>query len=144
MSINERCWVCDKGDGECICRNTPKTAEKKKEAGSKFDAGKPPISLIPRRALEAEAMVMEHGRKKYDAHNWREGISFSRLYDGILRHVIADMEGEDLDPESGLSHAAHARCGLAFLLELKETHPELDDRYKGNQRKPSNSKGSER
>lgn len=104
--------------------------ESKKEPAKKFDAGKPPISLIPRAALEAEAAVLAHGRKKYGAHNWRKGMSFSRLYDGVLRHIIAVMEGEDLDPETGLPHEAHARCGLGFLIELKQTHPELDDRYK--------------
>ena len=135
------------GTNECSCNNVgcldnhyKHDEEKKKEAGQKFDNGKPPISLIPRRALEAEAMVLEYGRQKYDAHNWRGGISFSRLYDGILRHVIAAIEGEDIDPESGLPHEAHARCGLGFLLELKETHPELDDRYKSERSKPNKDK----
>lgn len=76
------------------------------------------------------AIDMEHGRIKYGAHNWREGMSFSRLYDAAFRHMIAAMEGEDKDPESGLPHEAHVRCCMGFLLKLKKTHPDFDDRYR--------------
>lgn len=104
--------------------------QRRAEPGKKFDAGKPPLSLIPRMALEAEARVLDFGRDKYGAHNWREGMSLSRLYDAAMRHLAAAADGEDLDPETGLPHEAHARCCLGFILELKETHPEMDDRYK--------------
>jgi len=43
---------------------------------------------------------------------------------------MAFNDGEDKDPESGLSHLAHSLCCLMFLLEFEKTHPELDDRYK--------------
>jgi len=46
----------------------------------------------------------------------------------VLRHVYAYADGETLDLETGISHAAHARCGLAFLLDFEKEHPELDDR----------------
>jgi len=45
-----------------------------------------------------------------------------------LRHLTAWWAGEDLDPESGLHHLAHAACCLMFLLEYTQTHTELDDR----------------
>ena len=44
----------------------------------------------------------------------------------------SENDGEDKDPESGLSHLAHAACCIMFLLEFEKTHPELDDRYKPN------------
>ena len=47
-----------------------------------------------------------------------------------MRHIMAFNDGEDKDPESGLSHLAHAACCIMFLLEFEKTHPELDDRYK--------------
>jgi hypothetical protein len=47
-----------------------------------------------------------------------------------MRHLHAFNDGEDKDPESGLSHLAHASCCLMFLLEFEKTHQELDDRYK--------------
>ncbi len=97
--------------------------------GQKLDQGKAPISLINRDALEQEAMVMAFGAKKYAAHNWRKGIAASRLLDAALRHILAYADGENNDPETGLSHLAHARCCLAFQISLEKTHPHLDDRY---------------
>ena len=96
----------------------------------KFDAGKPPLALISRIALEEEAKVMAYGVGKYGTHNWRSGMDFSRLMDAALRHVYAFADGEDLDKETGLSHLAHARCCLAFLLEYQGVRIGTDDRFK--------------
>ena len=98
--------------------------------GVKHDGGKPPISLIPRSAIEAEARVLAVGVAKYGKDNWRQGMSWSRLVDASLRHILAYADGEDLDSETGLSHLAHARASLSFLIEYADTHPELDDRTK--------------
>lgn len=99
-------------------------------AGVKHDAGKPPLGLISRLALEEEAKVMAFGVQKYGTHNWRSGMDFSRLMDAALRHVYAFADGEDLDKETGLSHLAHARCCLAFLLEYQGKHVGTDDRFR--------------
>lgn len=103
-------------------------AEKKQ--GTKFDAGKPMLSLIPYSALTEEARVLMFGMEKYGRDNWRQGFEWTRLIDAGMRHLQAFNEGEELDPESGLSHLAHARCCLAFLIEFEKTHPELDNRHK--------------
>lgn len=100
------------------------------QGGMKNDGGKPPMSLIDRSALEQIANVLAFGAQKYDAHNWRQGIAYSRLIDAALRHLYAFADGEDLDPESGLPHIAHAGCCVVFLLGMMKAHPELDDRYK--------------
>ena len=97
--------------------------------GKKFDGGKPPVSLISDIANLAEAEVLDFGAYKYGRHNWRQGLEWSRIIDAVLRHIHAFNNGEDLDPETGFSHIAHARAGLGFLLEYLETHKELDDRY---------------
>lgn len=98
--------------------------------GKKLDEGKPPLSLISRTALEEEAKVMAYGVKKYGTHQWRGGMDFSRLVDAALRHVYAFADGEDKDKETGLSHLAHARCCLAFLLEFEGLKIGTDDRFK--------------
>ena len=98
--------------------------------GVKLDAGKPPMELLDAYALEQVALVLEFGRRKYSTHNWRKGISYGRLAGAVLRHVFAFLRGEDLDPESGLSHIAHAMCCLMFLLGMTRTKPEMDDRWK--------------
>lgn len=98
--------------------------------GLKYDAGKPPLSLIDRHAIEDIARVLGFGAKKYAAHNWRNGVAYSRLIDAALRHLYAFADGEDNDPESGLSHVAHAGCCIIFLLGLQHSMPAMDDRHK--------------
>ena len=101
-----------------------------KTEAKKLDSGKPPLSLISRTALEEEAKVMAYGVGKYGTHNWRQGMDFSRLMDAALRHIYAFADGEDKDKETGLSHLAHARCCLAFLIEYEGKKLGKDDRFK--------------
>ncbi len=100
------------------------------ETGKKFDDGKPKLGRLPLVALTEDALVYEFGSKKYDWNNWRKGLSWYRQLDAALRHIYAFIDGEDLDPESGVCHLAHARVDLAMVSEYRKTHPELDDRYK--------------
>lgn len=97
--------------------------------GVKHDQDKPDMSLFSPIALTELAKVLSFGKLKYAAHNWRGGISTSRLLAATLRHTLAYLGGQDKDPETGLSHMAHAMCCCMFLLELAITHPQLDDRY---------------
>lgn len=105
------------------------TAKKPVVAAVKFDEGKPPLGLISRTALLEEAKVMAFGEAKYGRHNWKGGMDFSRLGDAMLRHTYAFLDGEDFDPETGLSHLAHARCCAAFLLEYQGKKIGKDDRF---------------
>ncbi len=100
----------------------------------KHDQEKEPIALVSRVWLTGVAAVLGFGAKKYAAHNWRLGHARSRLISAALRHLLAYNEGEDTDPESGLSHLDHASCMLMFARETHDTHPELDDRYKGKKK----------
>lgn len=98
--------------------------------GKKNDTEKPRTDLLPTAPLFAIAEVLGFGAKKYAAHNWRGGIEYSRLIGAALRHLLAYNDGEDKDPESGLSHLAHAGCCVLFLLEQEAKGTGLDDRYK--------------
>lgn len=84
--------------------------------GTKHDNGKPRMSLIPHDAMVAVAEVLTFGAKKYDSWNWAKGFKYSRLLDAAYRHLGAWKEGETKDPESGLSHLAHAACCIVFLI----------------------------
>jgi len=99
-------------------------------AGAKHDAGKPPMSLLPWAALREVAKVLEFGRRKYSAHNWRKGFAWSRLADADIRHLDAWIDGENLDPETKLNHLAHHVCEGLFLLEHVLKNYGTDDRYK--------------
>lgn len=96
----------------------------------KHDQEKIRLELLPTEALEEVARVLTFGALKYDDNNWRNGFNHSRLHGAILRHLSAWNKGEDLDPESGLPHIAHAACGTLFLLEHILKGLGKDDRYK--------------
>lgn len=101
-----------------------------KPTGVKHDQEKPDMSLLSSIAMVKVAEVMTFGKKKYSANNWRGGFVWTRPAAAALRHIFSWLGGEDKDPETGLSHLAHACCCLMFLLEFETTKPELDDRFK--------------
>lgn len=103
-------------------------------SGVKHDHEKPDMSLLSSIALFKIAQVMTYGKKKYSANNWRGGLAWTRLLAAALRHIFAYLGGQDKDPETGLSHLAHASCCLMMLLEFEDTHVNLDDRYKSETR----------
>jgi hypothetical protein len=84
--------------------------------------------LIPPSAEKALAEILTFGARKYEDRDWEQGITWGRVYGAARRHLNDWWNGEDNDPESGLSHLKHALCNLAFLIEFFETHQELDDR----------------
>jgi len=98
----------------------------------KYDATKTPVELLPSEAMLEIAKVLGFGALKYDAHNWRKGLAWSRLIGATMRHLWAFARGEDNDPESGLSHLAHAGCCVLFLLTYQLTSTGTDDRFKRN------------
>ena len=108
--------------------NKPVSLENK---GVKFDSDKPPMALLDPEYLEGVAKVLGFGANKYAAHNWRGGIEYSRLISAAYRHLGAINRGEDIDPESGLSHAYHLGCCNMFLAAMMNHRPDMDDRWKG-------------
>jgi hypothetical protein len=96
----------------------------------KLDAGKPRMDLLPPEAIVEVSKVLTYGASKYADHNWRKATNWGRYTAATLRHVFAWMTGEDNDPETGMSHLAHATCCLMFLLALQQTRVGTDDRFK--------------
>jgi hypothetical protein len=105
--------------------------------GTKHDQDKVRMELLPPVALEEIAKVLTHGGKKYDDHNWRKGFKYSRLIGAALRHVFAFARGENLDPETGLSHLAHAACCMMFLIDHMVLGYGQDDRYNAEVKIPT-------
>jgi hypothetical protein len=98
-----------------------------KATGVKHDEDKLPMDLLDPLALDGLARVLQFGAKKYAAHNWRGGISYSRLIAALLRHTFAILRGERIDPESGLPHIDHVGCCWMFASNLMKTRTDLDD-----------------
>jgi hypothetical protein len=87
-------------------------------AGRKYDGGKLEYGLLPPFALEETVKVLTFGAQKYERGNWQKVPDSKRRYfDAMQRHVWAWQMGEELDPESGIHHLAHAMCCLMFLYE---------------------------
>lgn len=102
-----------------------------KDTGAvKADLGKNRLDLWPVRPYEDIGWILTFGASKYEARNWEKGFNWSRVFASTLRHLYAWYRGEDLDPESGLSHLAHAACNIVFLLEFTHTGAGKDDRPK--------------
>lgn len=99
-------------------------------SGVKHDGAKPRVDLLPSTPLVMIAEVLDFGARKYAPHNWRGGFDQSRLIGATMRHLLAYNDGEDIDPESGLSHMAHAGCCVLFLLEHIAKGIGNDDRYR--------------
>ena len=85
----------------------------------KADAGKIRPTLVPVSLIKAVAEVREYGCKKYhDPENWRM-VEPQRYKDALYRHLLAYLDGEDMDQESGLQHLWHLACNVAFLIEME-------------------------
>lgn len=99
----------------------------------KFDAGKPDWSLMPEEALEEVLNVLMLGKRKYSGWNWldnADGVSLTRYYNALERHLKAAKRGQDLDPETNLLHLAHMACNCLFLITLHKRNLGVDDRRK--------------
>lgn len=123
----------DPSEGGCVRAPTGAAG------GAKYDAGKVPLDLVDARAVMELARVLDFGAQKYTRivdgvlvsgrNNWRKGLEYSRLIGAIERHTSAIKMREDVDPETGLLHAAHLMCEVMFLLHFQiKGRTELDDR----------------
>jgi hypothetical protein len=99
----------------------------------RFNEGKLRLDLLPVYPIRDTAAVFTFGAQKYLPRNWEAGFPWTSVYASLQRHLMAWYSGEDFDPESGLSHLAHAACNLMMLQEFEYTKPLLDDRIKSLQ-----------
>lgn len=111
--------------------------------GIKHDTDKLPLDLLDPTALEGLAKVLQFGAKKYASHNWRGGLSYTRLLAAMLRHTFAILRGEDIDSESGLPHIDHVGACWMFLSNMMKTRKDLDDRYREENETPKKKENPE-
>ncbi len=87
------------------------------------------LSYVPATVIMETALGMMEGGLKYGRHNYRAvGVRASIYYDAASRHLAAWWEGEDLDPDSGLSHVTKAICSLVVLRDAMLQNKLTDDR----------------
>ena len=90
---------------------------------------KPPTTTIPQNVIAEVGVGMLEGARKYGRHNYRTlGITAGVYIDAPKRHLDYWWEGEDLDPDSGLSHVTKAICSLVVLRDAMLNDLMIDDR----------------
>ena len=90
---------------------------------AKSDAGKPKLSLVPRRIIFDIARIREYGNEKYPEggiDNWKQ-VEPERYRDAAFRHFLAYLDDPyGLDAESGLPHLWHLATNVSFLCDLED------------------------
>lgn len=94
----------------------------------RYDADKPPVSLVPPDFILALAEHYGRGARKYEARNWEKGMFWSRCYDSAMRHLLAFWAGEDVDPETGTPHVIAVAWNMAALHHYMTAYRQGDDR----------------
>lgn len=92
-------------------------------------ARKVPLSVVSMPVLAEVGLGMFEGGCKYGPHNYRDaGVRASVYFDATMRHLMAWFEGEDLDPDSSMSHVTKAICSLFVLRDSMIMGNWQDDR----------------
>ena len=84
------------------------------EKSDRFNEGKPKWSLVHYKSMVPMIRVLEFGAKKYEARNWQKGLDLEEILESMQRHLGALMDGENIDPESGIEHMGHIQCNAMF------------------------------
>lgn len=101
---------------------------------TKADSGKPRLSLVEPAFIRGVGRILTFGAEKYDANNWKTlpPEELHRYKDAAMRHFLAYLDGELIDPESGQPHLDHLACNVMFLryfehqLKEDECHNQSD------------------
>ena len=123
-----------KTPGAGVTRRPPlKPVDPKGAAG----AAKVPLSVVPPAVLLEMGAAMGEGAIKYGPHNWRAsgGVVASTYVNACLRHLLAFMMGEDVDPDTvapdgtgGVSHLVKMMASAAVLRDAQLHGVAADDR----------------
>jgi hypothetical protein len=90
---------------------------------------KAPLSTVPMNVVAELGVAMLEGASKYGRHNFRAvGVRASVYFDATMRHLISWWEGEDVDPDSGMSHITKAIASLVVLRDAQSRGLCEDDR----------------
>jgi hypothetical protein len=99
---------------------------------------KPPVSNVPLSVISEVGMALAEGQYKYGGYNWRViGVRASVYWDATFRHIKAWWEGEDVDPDSQLSHITKAISALVVLRDAMIQDNWNDDRPPRSKQTPA-------
>lgn len=128
----EPCLSCNSVNDKWVACGTPvATLPGVKDTNPKDAIGisKAPMSTVSAAVLAEVGVAMLEGASKYGRHNYRAaGVRSSVYYDAAMRHLMAWWEGEDTDPDSGMSHITKAITSLVVLRDAMIQDMCTDDR----------------
>lgn len=93
---------------------------KRRKVNNKVLKDKRNWALIPWEPMVDVLKVMELGATKYGEDNWMQETDKKVYWSAIMRHMTKWIMGEKIDPETGLSHIAHAAAGALILAGLEK------------------------
>lgn len=96
------------------------------------------LSVVPPASILREAEAMHYGAyeaprkdgtKGYGPYNWRDDPVELMIYvDACMRHLLAYVDGEGTDPESGVTHLGHAKACLGIIADADANGTLIDNR----------------
>ena len=87
------------------------------------------FAVVPMQVLWEVGVGMLEGALKYGRHNYRaSGVRSSVYVDAAIGHIQCWFEGQDLDPDTQLSHITKAICSLVVLRDAEMNKFLVDDR----------------
>lgn len=116
---------------QCADQHLVETFGAVKDTNPKDAVGirKAALSTVPMNVVVEIGVGMMEGAAKYGRHNYRAvGVRSSVYFDATMRHLIAYWEGEDIDPDSGMSHISKALTSLAVWRDAQMQDMCKDDR----------------
>lgn len=116
------CEVCEKYLNEFFDEPIIKVVDlDDKKAFVKHDDDKTQYQYLNPKFMQEMAEITTQGAKKYGGGNYLkgDGQALMRLYDALMRHLMAWRSGEEADPESGKSHLSHVACNAMMIYALE-------------------------
>lgn len=114
---------------QTAARSIPRAVTKPTNPKDAFGIKKASLSCVSSPVLMELGIAMQEGACKYGRHNYRViGVRGSVYYDATMRHLMSWWEGEDIDPDSGLSHVTKAIASLVVLRDSMIQQKFNDDR----------------
>lgn len=86
------------------------------------------LHLVPPALMIWVAEVFRFSAPKYGPFNWRnQPVNRTVYLDATMRHLLAMIDGQRYDTESGLPHESHIAANMAILLDAQSIGMEYND-----------------
>jgi len=119
------CDICDNPYSQhqpITPTETDPTGKSAHQSGAKLDQGKNRLGLVINgfsRALQEVGKVGTFGAEKYTDNGWKDvNNGKARYTDAMYRHLLAEANGEAIDPETNQLHAAQSAWNALARLDF--------------------------